>query len=129
MPRTRVTNLRAMRTVASAMTPVPILDASTTIQDASAAMLDDHVMAAVAVDGTTLRGLLTASDVAAALAEGLDASCTPIAAVANPDPTLVETPEPLAEAHQRMSAAEASLAVVIDEDRPVGVLTDDGTAV
>lgn len=91
-------------------------------------MLDDHVKAAVAVDGTTLRGLLTASDVADALAEGRDASCTPIAAVANPDPTLVEPPEPLADAHQRMSAAEASLAVVIDGGRPVGVLTGHGAA-
>jgi len=54
VPPTRVMNLRAIRTVASAMTSVPILDASTTIQDASAAMLDDHVKAAVAVDGTTL---------------------------------------------------------------------------
>ncbi len=118
-----------MRTVASAMVSVPVLDAWTTIQDASAAMLDDHVQAAVAIDGTTLRGLVTASDVADALAEGHDASCTPIAAVANPDPTRVEMPETLADAHQRMCAAEASLAVVIDEGRPVGVLTGDGAAV
>ena len=66
-----------MRAVADAMTSVPILDASTTIQDAAAAMLDCRVEAAVIVDGEKLRGLLTASDVAAALAEGRDAGSTP----------------------------------------------------
>jgi hypothetical protein len=40
-----------MRTVASAMASVPILDLSTTVQDTAAAMLDDRVE----VDDTTLR--------------------------------------------------------------------------
>jgi CBS domain-containing protein len=119
-----------MRTVSSAMISVPILDVSTTIQDASAAMLDDHVEAAVVVEATKLRGLLTAGDVARALAEGRDAGSTPIAIVASPDPALVELREPLAEAHGRMRAADRSLAVVIGDDgRPVGLLADDGAVV
>jgi CBS domain-containing protein len=118
-----------MRTAASAMTPVPILDASMTIQDASAAMLDDRVEAAVVVEGKKLRGLLTASDVADALAAGRDAGSTPIASVANRDPRLVDAEEPLADAHQRMRAAGDSIAVVVDGGRPVGVLADHGAAV
>jgi CBS domain-containing protein len=110
------------------MTSVPILDASTTIQDAAAAMLDCRVEAAVIVDGEKLRGLLTASDVAAALAEGRDAGSTPVATVSR-DPPLAEAKEPLPEARQRMRAAQNSLAVVIGDDgRPVGLLADDGAA-
>lgn len=111
------------------MTPVPILDASTTIQDASAAMLDDRVEAAVVVDGTSLRGVVTASDVATALAQGRDAGSTPVAAIGGPDPPLVAADEALAEARHRMRAAQHTLAVVIGgEGRPVGVLADDGAA-
>jgi CBS domain-containing protein len=116
-----------MRAVADAMTSVPILDASTTIQDAAAAMLDARVEAAVILDCGELRGLLTASDVAAALAEGRDAGSTPVATVSSPDPPLAEAKEPLAEARRRMRAAQNSLAVVIGEDgHPVGLLADDG---
>lgn len=119
-----------MRTVASAMTSVPILEASTTIRDASAAMLDAQVEAAVVVDGTKLRGLLTASEVAAALAEGCDVEATPVGAAARLDPPVVEADEPLAEAHQRMRAADELVAVVLaDAGRPLGVLADDGAAV
>jgi CBS domain-containing protein len=118
-----------MRPVADAMTSVPILEASTTIQDASAAMLDDHVEAAVIVDGARLRGLVTASDVATALAEGRDAGSTPVASVCSCDPALVERDEPLAEARHGMRAADHALGVVIgDEGRPVGLLADDAAA-
>ena len=107
------------------MTSVPILDASTTIQDASAAMLDSHVEAAIVIDGKKLRGLLTASDIADALATGRDTNSTPIAIVTSPDPALVEAGEPLVYAHERMRAAQQPLAVVIGDDRrPVGLLAD-----
>jgi CBS domain-containing protein len=116
-----------MRTVASAMAVVPVLDASTTVQDASGAMLDARVESAVVVDRTNVRGLLTASDVADALAEGRDVASTPVMAVANPEPTLVKAREPLAEAHERMHIRGDSLAVVVGDDgRPVGVLADHG---
>jgi CBS domain-containing protein len=118
-----------MRPVAHAMKSVPILEASTTIQDASAAMLDDHLEAAVIVDSARLRGLVTASDVATALAEGRDASSTPVASVCSSDPALVDSDEPLAAARQRMRAADHAFGVVIaDEGRPVGLLADDAAA-
>jgi CBS domain-containing protein len=115
-----------MRAVTSEMTSVPIVDVSTTIQDASAAMLDAHVEAAIVVEGTKLRGLLTAGDVAHGLALGRDVGSTPVTAVASSDPTLVKTREPLVEAHMRMRDAGEPLAVVVDDDgRAVGILADD----
>ena len=107
------------------MTSVPILDTSTTIKDASAAMLDDHVEAAIVSDGPKLRGLVTARDVADALGDR-DVGSTLVADIARWDPLVVQRREPLAEAHERMRAADVPLAVVIGDDgRPVGVLPDD----
>jgi CBS domain-containing protein len=116
-----------MRTVASAMAAVPLLDASTTVQDAAGAMLDARVESAVVIDGTNVRGLLTANDVADALAEGRDVASTPVMAAANAEPTLVKDREPLAEAHERMHIRGDPLAVVVGDDgRPLGVLADHG---
>ena len=111
------------------MTSVPILDASTTIQDASAAMLDARVEAAIVSDRPRLRGLVTARDVAEGLADR-DVGSTPVADIARWDPLVVGEQDALAEAHERMRAADAAIAVVIGDDgRPVGVLPDDGSAV
>lgn len=114
-----------MRAVATAMTSVPTLDGSTTIQDASAAMLDEHVEAVIVVQGGGLHGLVTAGDVAGALADR-DVASTPVADIAHGDPLVVAQHEPLAQARDRMRIAGVALAVVIDDDRrPVGVLPGD----
>jgi CBS domain-containing protein len=111
------------------MTSVPVLDASTTIQEASAAMLEDRVEAAIVVDGKRLRGLVTARDVADGLARG-DVGSTLVTEITHRDPLVVSEQDALAEAHVRMRAADAALAVVIGDDgRPVGLLPDDGVAV
>jgi predicted transcriptional regulator len=111
------------------MITVPIVDASTTIQDASAAMLDDHVEAAIVVDGPRIRGVVTARDVAESLADR-DVGSSLVADIARWDPLLVKQEQALADAHERMRAANVALAVVIGGDRrAVGVLPDDGTAV
>jgi CBS domain-containing protein len=118
-----------MRTVANAMITVPIVDASTTIQDASAAMLDDHVEAAIVVDVPRLRGLVTAPDVAGGLSQR-DVGSTLVAEIASWDPVIVGEQDALAEARERMRAADVALAVVVgDDDRPVGLLPDDERAV
>jgi CBS domain-containing protein len=114
-----------MRTVAAATKEAVLVGPSTTIQQASAAMLDRHVEAAIVVDGTDVRGLISADDVARALAEGRDATSTPVEAIAPPDPPLVNLDEALAEVHQRMRAARRPLVVVVDHDgQAVGVLAD-----
>jgi CBS domain-containing protein len=118
-----------MRTVAMAMREAALVGRSTTIQEASAAMLDRHVESAVLLDGTAIEGLLSAEDVARALAEGRDATSTPVHAVAAPDPLVVDVDEPLAEVHQRMRAAQRPLAVVVDRGgQPLGILADHEAA-
>jgi CBS domain-containing protein len=111
------------------MTSVPVLDASTTIQDASAAMLDKHVETAIVIDGRKLRGLVTARDIADGLGDR-DVGSSLVLDIAHPDPLVVDHQDVLAEAHEEMRAADAVLAVVTDDDgRPVGVLGDHGATV
>ena len=114
-----------MRTVDQARSEGVLVGPSTTIQEASAAMLDRHVEAVIVVDRAGVCGLVTAADVVRALADGRDATSTPVMAVARADAPLVRASEPLAEVHQRMRAAGHPLAVVLDDrGEPVGLLVD-----
>jgi len=114
-----------MRTVAVATQETVLVGQATTVQQASAAMLDRHVAAAIVVGGRGGVGLLSAEDVTRALAEGRDATSTPVEAVASSDPLVVRLDEPLVDVHQRMRASRCSLAVVVDADgRARGVLED-----
>jgi len=118
-----------MRTVADAMLEPVIVELSTTIQNASAAMLDGRSDAAIVVEHGKLRGLVSAADVARALAEGLDPTDTPVRAIAGTDPPRARGDEALADVHQRMRAEQRPLAVVVGRDgRPVGLLADHEAA-
>jgi predicted transcriptional regulator len=118
-----------MRTVAAAMKEAVFVGPSTTIQEASAAILDGRVEAAIVIDGAKVCGLVTPADVARALAEGRDAASTPVQTVTGRDPPLVDVDEPLAEVRQRMRALECPLVVVVGDDgRPAGVLPDHEAA-
>jgi CBS domain-containing protein len=118
-----------MRTVATATKETVLVGPSTTIQQASAAMLDRHVEAAIVVDGRNVRGLISAGDVVRALAEGRDATSTPVQAITQPDPPVVDIDEPLAEVHQRMRATQHPLVVVVGHDgQAMGVLADHEAA-
>jgi CBS domain-containing protein len=118
-----------MRTVADAMTKPVIVELSATIQNASATMLDGRSEAAIVVKGGKVCGLVSAEDVARALAASLDPTETPVGAIAGTDPPLARSDEALADVHQRMRAEEHPLAVVIGPDgRPVGLLADPEAA-
>jgi CBS domain-containing protein len=114
-----------MRTVAEAMLEPVWIAPTTTLQEAAAAMLDADAQAAVIVDGGRARGVLTADDVARALAEGRDPSETAVAAVAEPEPPLVRAQDALAEAHRLMRVSQhRAVAVVGPHGEPVGLLVD-----
>ena len=114
-----------MRTVADEMTEPVLVESSTTIQDAAARMLDAGTEAAVVVDGDVVRGLMTAQHVAKALAEGRDATNTPVDLVCDPAPALARPDEPLADVHDRMRAEQHELAVAVSPGRkPVGLLAE-----
>jgi CBS domain-containing protein len=108
------------------MTAPPVtVEPATTVQDASAAMLDAGVQAALVVDRGRVCGIVTAEDVLHALADGHDAAETLVRVIAQPDPPLVRPEEPLAEAHIRMRAGQRGVAPVAGpKDEPLGVLVD-----
>jgi CBS domain-containing protein len=115
-----------MRTVADAMASPPVsVPSAATIQEASAAMLDAHAHAGLVVDDGFASGLVTAEDVARALADGRDPGATSVREIADPDPPVVRSDEPLAEVHDRMRAAAQEVVAVADRNgRPVGLLFD-----
>jgi CBS domain-containing protein len=115
-----------MRTVADAMMEPVTVEPSTTIQSASATMLDSRSGAAIVVEDGKLRGLVSAADVARALADGLDPTVTPVGAIAGTDPARARSDEALADVHQRMRAEAHPLVVVVvgPDGRPVGLLAD-----
>jgi CBS domain-containing protein len=119
-----------MRRVSDAMhAPPVVVHSSTTVQAASARMLDGHAHAAVVVDDDTVDGLVTAEQVAVALGEGYDAGDTLIGVIADRNPTLLDPDEALAEAHQIMRAAGRRFAVVVGPKRkPLGLLEDPEAA-
>jgi CBS domain-containing protein len=102
-----------------------IVEPATTIQQASAAMLDAGVHAAVVVDRKKVRGVVTADDISRALAQGYDAGETVVGAIAERDPFLARPDEPLAEAHLRMRAGACAVAAVAGRHgEPLGLLED-----
>jgi predicted transcriptional regulator len=115
-----------MRRVSDAMDAPPVVvDPATRVQDAAARMLDAHVDAAVVVDRRRVCGLVTAGHVAAALAEGHDATETQVGAIAARDPSVVRADDLLVDAHLRMRAEGCAVAPVVgSRGEPVGVLVD-----
>jgi CBS domain-containing protein len=119
-----------LKTVADAIEPPVVVEPATTVQEASAAMLDARHHAALVVEGGRVRGLITVDDISRALADGLDAGRTEVAAIADSDPPVARPEEPLAELHQRMRAAGRGVAAVVGpRGEPVGVLADHEAAV
>jgi predicted transcriptional regulator len=119
----------AMRTVGDAMAAPVVVEASETIQDAAAAMLDGRSEVAILVEDGKLCGLIAAEDVARALAEGRDPAQTPVGAIGEADPPLARRDEALADVHQRMRAGQRARAVVVGRHgEPVGLLVDPEAA-
>jgi CBS domain-containing protein len=119
-----------MRTVANEMmSPPVVMEPETTVQAASAAMLDAGVHAALIVERAKVCGLVTADDIARALAEGYDAAETLVGVICDRDVALVEPDEPLADAHERMRADGRRVAAVAGRrGEPLGLLEDPEAA-
>jgi CBS domain-containing protein len=97
-----------------------------TLQEASAVMLDAGLQAAVVVNEGTPVGLLSAETIAAAMAAGLDVTAGRAEAAADQRIVIVRADDSLLDAHERMRRAGQESAAVVGEDgRLVGLLTDD----
>jgi CBS domain-containing protein len=96
-----------------------------TLQEASAAMLDAGVQAAVVVDDGSPVGMLAAETIAAAMAAGLDVTAGRAQAAADRGIVIVSADRPLIDAHEEMRrAGRESAAVVGSDGRLVGLLLD-----
>ena len=115
-----------MRTVAEALSRAVVVERSVTLQEASARMLDAAGEVALVVDDDgTFMGIVTAQDVAHALAEGHDARVARAEEIADREPPVARPDEPLVDAHRRMRIEQRELAVAVDrEGKPLGLLTD-----
>src|SRR5919204_4493639 len=112
-----------VRTVRQAVREPVFVGLSTSLKQASALMLDAHTETAVVLEEGKLAGLLTAANVADALAEGRDASRTPVGEIADRDPLLARADEPLVEAHERMRANQCDIVVAVDAGgEPLGLV-------
>lgn len=112
-----------------AATEPVLVEPVSTIQEASVAMLDGRVDAAILAQGGEVHGVVRAADVARALAEGLDVVRTPVETIADGEPPVARPDEALAEVHLRMRAAQRRFAVVVGpHGEPLGLLADDEAA-
>jgi CBS domain-containing protein len=113
----------AIRSVGQALGKSVFIEGRSTVQEASAAMLDARTEAAVVLAADGPAGLLTAEHIARALAEGRDATRTAVIAIADREPLLARVDEPLVDAHQRMRGEQRDLALAVDSNGlPVGLV-------
>ncbi|HEX4108605.1 MAG TPA: CBS domain-containing protein [Solirubrobacteraceae bacterium] len=106
-----------------------LVEPEATIQAASAAILDAREQAAVVASAGKVHGVIGATEIARALAEGHEAASTPVKEVLDRDAPRVDADEPLAEVRQRMRAAGRPLAIVLGRHgEPVGLLADHEAA-
>ena len=116
-----------MRLVRDAMRRSPVVvDASTTVQEASSRMLDAGLHAAVVVEKGKVCGVTTAELVFEALAQGQDASETPVGAIVDREAPVVRVDDTLVDAHLRLRAKQRAVAAVVgSHGEPLGLLDDD----
>jgi CBS domain-containing protein len=112
-----------IRTVGQALGRSVFIEGASTLQQASALMLEANTEVAIVLAQPGHAALLTAEDVARALAEGHDTARTSVIVVADPKPLLTRADELLVNAHERMRDEQRDLAIAVDADgRPLGLV-------
>jgi CBS domain-containing protein len=97
-----------------------------TLQEASAAMLDAGVQAAVVVDDGNPVGILSAETIAAAMSAGLDVTAGRAEAAADRGIIVVRADQSLIDAHDEMRRTGRERAAVVGPDGSlVGLLLDE----
>jgi CBS domain-containing protein len=92
-----------------------------TLRDAARAVLDARVHRLFVVDGPRLVGVLSTLDLAAAVRDARIA--TPIAEIMSTPVITVTVAQPLGAALARLDEARVTGVVVVDDDWPIGVVT------
>jgi CBS domain-containing protein len=105
-------------------TDVVALSADASLQSAGAAMRDNDVGSVVVTQNAAAAGIVTDRDIVLrAVAEGRDAAATPLSAVCTDKVVSVGPDEPVEVAVQLMREHAVRRVVVVDGDRPVGVIS------
>ena len=119
------------REVREVMTVAPTtVQADDPVRDAARVMRDDDVGAVPVLDGGSLHGIVTDRDVAVRLvAEERDLASTTVREIATADPTAVESGDSVDEAVRRMRERAVRRLPVVEDGRPVGIVSIGDLAV
>ena len=102
--------------------PLHVLSVDATVDDAVRLFTQEQITGAPVMDGETMRGILTASDVVRAFAAGKRGD-TPVTAIMTEDVVQVEADVRLFEVVRRFKEREIGRLIVVDRGRPIGMLT------
>ena len=113
------------RSVAEAMSKQLVSVASTdTVADAARLMRDHDIGPVLVMDGDQVKGIVTDRDITIrAVAEGRDVQSTPVSEVATASVTTVPVSDSLDQAAEVMRAEALRRVVIVDGNRPVGILS------
>lgn len=102
--------------------PLIVVPGEATLDDAIRLFAGEQINGAPVMDGTTMRGIVTVTDVIRALATGRDLA-TRVTEVMTEDVVQVEGDVRLFEVVRLFKEREIGRLIVIEEGRPVGILT------
>ncbi|HOT94358.1 MAG TPA: CBS domain-containing protein [Methanoregulaceae archaeon] len=102
--------------------PLHVVPATATLEDAVRLFAGAQINGAPVMDGTTMQGIVTVTDVVRALAAGRDLS-TRVTEVMTGDVVQVDGDVRLYEVVKRFKEREIGRLIVVEDGRPVGILT------
>lgn len=102
--------------------PLQVVPAASTLEDAIQLFAGAQINGAPVMDGSIMRGIVTVTDVVRGIANGLELS-TPVTEVMTEDVVQVEGDVRLFEVVRRFKEREIGRLIVIEDGRPVGILT------
>jgi CBS domain-containing protein len=104
--------------------PPHTLHPQQTLTDAAHIMRDQGVGSVLVIADETLKGLVTDRDIVVrGIAKGLDPNNTPVAEIVSADPITVGADDDADTAVQRMREAAVRRLPVVEDGRPVGILS------
>lgn len=116
-------NTRTLRQIVRSR-PLLMLDAQCTVLEAARAMENHHRSTVLISDGGQLAGIFTERDATRrVIARGLDPAATPLAEVMTADPASLPSDRPLGHALHVMYEGGFRHLVVMEGDRPLGVVS------
>jgi len=102
--------------------PLKALRCLDSIKDAIVLFNHEHIHGAPVIEGTVLEGIVTMSDIAFAVENGLPLS-TPVAEVMTAKVEKIESNVKLFEVIRRFKEREIGRLIVVEDGKPVGILT------